>query len=54
MKGLIKIVKSLEDFGFLIEHVTRRIENETKRKRNGFLGMLLHTVDANIFNFFSR
>ena len=54
MKGLIKIVKSLEDFSFLIENVTRTIENETKRKMNGFLGMLLHTVDANIFNFFIR
>ena len=54
MKGLIKIVKSLEDFGFLIENVTRTIENETKRIRDGFLGMLLHTVDAKIFNFFSR
>ena len=52
MESLMKIVKSLEDFGFLIKDVARTIKNETKDKKNGFLGMLLYTLGANIFHFF--
>lgn len=52
MESLMKIVISLEDFGFLIKDVARTIKNETKDKKNGFLGMLLYTLGANIFHFF--
>lgn len=44
----MEITKSFEHVGLLTKGATRTIENETKEKRDGFLGMLLSTVGANL------
>ena len=41
MNGLIKIVKSLEEFGLLIKGVKQPIKNEAKKQKGGFLGIVL-------------
>ena len=46
MNGLIKIVKSLEDSGVLLEGVTESIQNEVKQQKGGFLSMWLSTLGA--------
>ena len=45
---IIKIVKSLEDSGLLIEGVTKTIQNEVKEHKRGFLSMLLGTLGASL------
>ena len=37
MEDILKIVKSLEDFGILLEGVSETIENEAKEKDEDFL-----------------
>ena len=44
MEYITKIVKVLKDSGLLIKGITKTIENETKKQRGGFLGMLLSTL----------
>ena len=39
MSDIIKIVKSLEDLGLLIDGVTETIKHEIKNKKMGFLGL---------------
>ena len=51
MKGIMKIVKYLEDSGVLLKGVTKTIENKTKEQRDGFLSILLGTVGANLRKF---
>ena len=41
MEGVIKIVKYLEDSGFLLKGVSEAIQNEAKEQKWGFLSMLL-------------
>ena len=41
---IIKIVKSLEDAGLLINSVSETIKNEVKKQKGGFLPMLLGTL----------
>ena len=48
MEDVMKIVKSLEDFGLLLKGVSETIENEAKEQIGGFLSMLLGTLDANL------
>ena len=48
MEDIMKIVKSLEDSGLLIECVSKTIQNESKEKIGGFLGMLLGTLGASL------
>ena len=48
MKDLIKIVKSLEDSGLLLNGVTESVKNEIKEKKSGFLSMLLGTLGASL------
>ena len=36
---IIKIVKSLEDSGLLLERVTKTVQNEIKEQKGGFLSM---------------
>ena len=38
---IIKIVKSLEDSGLLIERVTETVQNEVKEQKERFLSILL-------------
>ena len=48
INNLMKVVKSLEDGGLLIEGVTETIKNETKEQKGGFLSMLLGTLGASL------
>ena len=45
---IIKIVKSLEDSGSLIEGFTKTVQNEVKEQKGGFLSMLLGTLEARL------
>ena len=45
-KEIIKIVKSLEDSSLLPEGGSETIQKEAKEQRQGFLSMLLGTLDA--------
>ena len=42
----MKIVKSLEDYGLLLNGVSETIQNEAKEQKGGFLIMLLITLGA--------
>ena len=39
MQDLLKIVKSLEDSGILLDGITKTVENEVKEQKDGFLSM---------------
>ena len=45
---IIKIVKSLEDSGLLVEGVTKTVQNEVKKQKGGFLSMFLGTLGASL------
>ena len=44
----MKIVKSLENSGWLIKGVSQTMKSEPKEQKGGFLGMLLGTLDASL------
>ena len=48
MNDLMKIIKSLEEFGLLIKGVSETIKNEAKEQKAGLLSMLLGTLDASL------
>ena len=48
MENLIKIVKSFEDSGLLLNEVTESVKNEVKEQRGGFLSMLLGKLGASL------
>ena len=48
MEDILKIVKSLEDSGLLLEGVSETITNEAKEKKGGLLSMLLGTLRAGL------
>ena len=48
IEEIIKIVKSLEDSGLLVEGVTETVQNEVKEQEGGFLSMLLGTLGASL------
>ena len=48
MNDIMKIVKSLEESGFLIKGVSKTIKNEAKEQKGGFLSMLLGSLDASL------
>ena len=48
MEDIIKIVKSLENSRLLLEGVTETVQNEAKEQKDGFLTMLLGTLDARL------
>ena len=48
IEDLIKIVKSLEDSGLLLEGVTESVQNEVKKQKGGFLSMLLGALAARL------
>ena len=48
IEDIIKIVKSLEDSGLLLEGVTETVQNEVKGQKGGFLNMLLGTLGASL------
>ena len=44
VQDLLKIVKSLEDSGILLNGITETVKNEVKEQKVGFLSMLLGTL----------
>ena len=48
MQDLLKIVKSLEDSGILLDGITETVKNEVKEQKDGFLSMLLGTLGASL------
>ena len=48
MEYILKIGKSLEDSGLLLEGVSETIKNEAKEQKEGFLSMLLGTLGASL------
>ena len=48
MEDLIKIVKSLEDSGLLLNGVTESVKNEIKEQKSRFISMLLGTLGASL------
>ena len=48
MNDIIEIVQALEDSNILLKGVTKRIKNETKEQKGGFLSMLLGTLGASL------
>ena len=48
MQDLLKIVKSLEDSGSLLDGITETVKNEVKEQKDGFLSMLLGTLGASL------
>ena len=46
MDDIIKIIKSLEDSGILIDGVTESVKNEGKNQEGGFLWALLAPLAA--------
>ena len=49
MEDIIKIDKSLEESGLLINGFNEIIKNETKEQKGGFLSILLGTLAARLF-----
>ena len=49
INGIMKIIKSLEEFGLLVKGVTETITNEVKGQKGGFLSMLLGTLGASLW-----
>ena len=45
---IMKIVQVLEDSNILLKGVSKRIKNETKEQKRGFLSMLLGTLGASL------
>ena len=47
-KIFLKVDKSLEDSGLLLEEVSETIKNEAKEQKGGFLSMLLGALGASL------
>ena len=45
---IMKKLKSLEESGLLIKDIRMAIKNEAKTQKDGYLGMLLGTLYANL------
>ena len=48
MQDLLKIVKSLEDSGLLLDGITETVRNEVKEQKGGFLSVLLGTLGTSL------
>ena len=48
MQDLLKMVKSLEDSGILLDGITEKVKNEVKEQKGGFLSVLLGTLGASL------
>ena len=48
MQDHLKIVKSLEDSGILLDGLTETVKNEVKEQKGGFLSMLLGTLGVSL------
>ena len=56
MQDILKVVKSLEDSGLLLDGITETVKNEVTEQKGGFLSALLGTVGASLIGdmLFSR
>ena len=48
IEDIMKIIKSLEDFGLLLKGVTETVHNEVKEQKGGYLSMLVGTLGASL------
>ena len=48
MDDIIKINRSLEDSGLLLDRVTKTVQNEVKEQKGGFRSMLLGTLGTSL------
>ena len=48
MDNIVEIVNALEGSGLLIKGVSKKIKNEVKEQKGGFLGMLLDALGASL------
>ena len=48
IEDIIKILKSLEDSGLLLEGFTETVQNEVKEQKGGFLSILLGTLGVSL------
>ena len=48
MNDVMKIIKSLEKSGLLVEGVSQTIKNEAKEQKGGFFSMLLEALGASL------
>ena len=48
MNDLIKVIKSLEDLGVLIDRTIETVKREIKKQEDGFLGALLAPLAASL------
>ena len=48
MKYIMKIIQALDDSNILLKGVTKRIKNETKEQKGGFLSISLGTLGASL------
>ena len=48
MRNIMKVVKSLEESGSLIEGVSETIKNERKEQKGGFVSMLISILGASL------
>ena len=48
MNDIMKIVQALEDSNILLKGVTKTIEDETKKQKDGFLSMSLGTLGTSL------
>ena len=48
MNDILKIVKSLEDSGLLLDGTTETVKNEVKEQKGGFPSMLLGTLGVSL------
>ena len=49
MEDLLKIIKSLEDSGILLDGIIETVKNEVKEQKGGFLSVLLCSLGASLF-----
>ena len=54
MEDILKILKSLENSGILLEGVSETIKNEAKVQKRGFLTMLLGRLGASLLRNMSQ
>ena len=48
MNNIFKVIKTLEHLGVLIGGISKIVKHEIKKQEDGFLGMLLGTLDTSI------
>ena len=48
MQDFLKIVKSIEDNGILLNGITETVKNEVKEQKDGFVSMLLGSLGASL------